>query len=57
TLTIGKPYTPAKLHITVRNLSPDNTTVKSVSFNGKAIEDWRIHHNELIKGGELEFIY
>ena len=57
TLTIGKPYTPAKLHITVRNLSPDNTTVKSVSFNGKAIEDWRIHHNELIKGGELEFVY
>ena len=57
TLTIGKPYTPAKLHITVRNLSPDNSTVKSVSFNGKAIEDWRIHHNELIKGGELEFIY
>ena len=56
-MTIGKPYTPAKLHITVRNLSPDNTTVKSVSFNGKAIEDWRIHHNELIKGGELEFVY
>ncbi len=57
TLQIGKPYTPATLHISVRNLSPDSTTVKSVTFNGKPVEGWRIHHSELIQGGELIFTY
>jgi len=57
TLNIGRPYAPAKLHIVVRNLSHDDTTLQSVSFNGRILNDWRIHHDELIKGGELEFIY
>ena len=57
TLEIGKPYPPAKLQIVVRNLSPDNTTLKSVTFNGKPVENWRIHHSELIKGGVLLFTY
>jgi putative alpha-1,2-mannosidase len=57
TLKIGKPYTSAKLHIVVQNLSPESTTVKSVTFNGKPVKDWRIHHNELIQGGELVFTY
>lgn len=56
-LRIGKPYKKAVLHIKANNLSSDNSTVKSVTFNGKRLEDWRIHHNELIKGGELIFEY
>ena len=31
--------------------------IKSIHFNGKKIADYRISHNELIKGGELIFNY
>ena len=31
--------------------------IKSIHFNGKKIDDYRISHNELIKGGELIFNY
>lgn len=31
--------------------------IKSVHFNGKKIADYRISHNELIKGGELIYNY
>ena len=56
TLKIGAPYSPAELHIVVKNSSPENIYVKSVRFNNSKITDWRIHHNDLIKGGELEFV-
>ena len=31
--------------------------IKSIHFNGKKIADYRISHNELIKGGELIYNY
>ena len=31
--------------------------IKSIHFNGKKIADYRISHNELIKGGELIYYY
>lgn len=31
--------------------------IKSIHFNGKKIDDYRISHNELIKGGELIYNY
>ncbi|WP_374214294.1 hypothetical protein [Bacteroides thetaiotaomicron] len=31
--------------------------MKSIHFNGKKIADYRISHNELIKGGELIYNY
>lgn len=31
--------------------------IKSIHFNGEKIDDYRISHNELIKGGELIFNY
>ena len=34
----------------------DETELFSVSFNGKPIENARIEHSELVKGGELEFV-
>lgn len=54
-IKIGEPYSPAILHIRAHDQSPENVYVKKVTFNGKELKDRRIHHNELIKGGELEF--
>lgn len=56
-LKLGAPYKPATLRIVTRNLSKDCTTVRRVTFNGKEIRNWRIHHNELVKGGKLVFEY
>ena len=55
TLHIGAPYRPATLEIVCRNQSPENYKVVSVAFNGKPLENYRVHHNELVKGGRLEF--
>lgn len=52
TLPAGK-----SLKITVQNLSDLSTTIKKVTFNGKEITDWRIHHTDLAQGGELVFEY
>ncbi len=43
------------LEIVCRGQSPANCVVKSVTFNGKRLTDRRIHHNDLAKGGRLEF--
>ncbi len=45
------------LTIKAENLSDVPASVKQVSFNGRVIDDWRIHHAELAKGGELVFEY
>ena len=37
-------------------LSNENKYVKSVTWNGKPVENFRIHHSEIIKGGELVFV-
>lgn len=34
-----------------------DASIKSIHFNGEKIADYRISHNELIKGGELIFNY
>lgn len=56
-MRIGAPYKTATLTISTKNLSKDCTTVKRVTFNGKEIRNWRIHHNDLVKGGKLVFEY
>lgn len=55
TLTLGRPYAPAKLHIIVKGQAPDHVLVEKVSFNGRTIGDMRLSHAELVQGGELVF--
>ena len=55
TIRIGVPYAPGELVIVARNQSPSNWRVKSVSFNGCPLRDRRIHHSDLVRGGELVF--
>lgn len=56
TLKIGPPYESAELHIIVQNQSPDHVLVDRVTFNGRPLPDMRIHHSDLIRGGELRFV-
>jgi predicted alpha-1,2-mannosidase len=44
------------LKITTENQSPENVFVQEVSLNGQKIEDWVLHHHDLMKGGELKFV-
>lgn len=39
-----------------KGLSHENKYVKSVTWNGKPVENFRIHHSEIMKGGELVFV-
>ena len=55
TVQIGAPFKPATFRVIVKNQSRDNYRVKSVTFNGKPITDWKIRHADIIKGGELVF--
>ena len=41
--------------VTAKNLSKENKYVKSVTLNGKPITDWKIRHEDIMKGGELVF--
>ena len=41
--------------MTAKNLSEENKYVKSVMLNGKTITDWKIRHEDIVKGGELVF--
>ena len=41
--------------IIARNLSRENKYVKSVTLNGKPINDWKIRHADIMRGGELVF--
>ena len=43
------------LEIQAKNLSKENFLVKSVSFNGKPVENFRIKAENLLQGGILEF--
>jgi len=45
-----------KFNIIVENNSPNNKYVKSVTLNGKALEEWTFSHEELTEGGELKFV-
>ena len=39
-----------------KGLSHENKYVKSVTWNGKPVENFRIHHSVIMKGGELVFV-
>lgn len=41
--------------VLAKGLSEENKFVKSVALNGKPIWDWKIHHADIMKGGELVF--
>jgi predicted alpha-1,2-mannosidase len=44
-----------KLEILADHLSSKNKYVRSVTFNGKALKDFFISHDEIIRGGKLVF--
>ena len=54
TLKIGRPYPDATLHI--QSEGDLSAPVSSVTFNGRPLPDRRIHHNDLVHGGELLFL-
>ena len=45
------------LTIQTEGRTKKDAPIKSIHFNGKKIADYRISHNELIKGGELIYNY
>lgn len=54
-LSFGVPYAETRLRITVRSYAPDRWRVRRVTLNGVELRDWRVKHDDLIKGGELVF--
>lgn len=46
-----------KVNIKVKNRKSPDDVIKQVRFNKNILSDFRINHNELIKGGILEFEY
>ena len=44
-------------HVQTEGRKKKDAPIKSIHFNGKKIADYRISHNELIKGGELIYNY
>ena len=55
TQTPKQPNNPNTLTVIAKNLSKENKYVKSVTLNGKPITDWKIRHEDIVKGGELVF--
>ena len=49
------PNTYTSFSAIAKNLSKENKYVKSVTLNGKPITDWKIRHEDIVKGGELVF--
>ncbi len=45
-----------KLDIVTENQAPGNVYVKEVWLNGRQINDWRLSHRELARGGTLRFV-
>lgn len=45
------------LHILSQKRKKKNVPIKNIRLNGKAITDYRISHEDLLKGGELVFDY
>ena len=41
--------------VIARNLSRENKYVKSVTLNGRPVADWKIRHDDIMRGGVLEF--
>lgn len=45
------------LNIRTKNRKSPDATIKQVKFNGNIISDFRINHNDILKGGTLELDY
>jgi len=43
------------LEIHAKRQSPQSIYVRSTTFNGRPVIDWKLHHAELAQGGRLEF--
>ena len=41
--------------VVAKNLSKENRYVKAVTLNGKPVTDWRIRHEDIVRGGEIVF--
>ena len=54
---VAVPENGNKLNIQVQGRNQKNMPIRSVSFNGREVKDFRISHNDLIKGGKLVFHY
>ena len=54
---VAVPENGNKLNIQVQGRKQKNMPIRSVSFNGREVKDFRISHNDLIKGGKLVFQY
>lgn len=46
-----------KLNITTKNRKSPDAIIRQVKYNGKIISDFRINHNDILKGGTLELEY
>ena len=46
----GKSFT-----VLAKGLSPERRHVASVSLNGKPLDKWTLRHEDILKGGTLEF--
>ena len=49
-LESGRTFT-----VKAKNFSEKNKYVASVALNGKIVTDWKIRHEDIVKGGELVF--
>ena len=54
-LKIGAPYKPATFEIKVANYAPDRWRVRRVTLNGRELADFRLRHEDIVKGGVLTF--
>ena len=46
-----------KLTVQAKGRTEKDTPIKSITFNGEEVKDFRISHNDLIKGGKLVYKY
>ncbi len=49
-------YQGGNFKIDVLNNSPKNKFIQSVKLNGKPLNQSWFHHNDLVKGGVLEYV-
>lgn len=44
-----------RLHIVAKDYAPGRWRVKRATLNGRELSNWRIRHDEIVRGGELVF--
>ncbi len=55
-LKIGAPYPDATFTIIVKNQSPSNKYIQSITLNGKPLNKPQLRQKDIVAGGTLEFI-